>query len=129
MRITKRQLKRIIKEERQKILKEMWGQTAEPLSPLVAFGQAWAGLGGAIQEQMIDVVNAYVENRVEDVYEVNPNALDKAIERLSRPLDSLRGSEEAEEVMAALDWAKGIFDEGDAEVEADRLAGLGKGDY
>ena len=104
------------------MLKEMWGQVAEPLSPLVAFGQAWAGLGGAIQEQMIDVVNAYIENRVEDVYEINRNALDKAIERLSNPLDSLRGSEEAEEVMAALDWANEIFLEGDAEVEADARA-------
>ncbi len=129
MKITKRQLKRIIKEERQKILNEMWGQTAEPLSPLVEFGQAWAGLGGAIQEQMIDVVNAYIENRVEDVYEINPNALDKAMERLRRPLNSLgQSNPDAEEVAEALDWAKGIFDEGDAEVEADRLAGLGKGD-
>ena len=129
MKITKRQLKRIIKEEKARILNEMWGQTAEPLSPLVEFGQAWAGLGSVIQEQMIDVVNAYIENRVEDVYEINVNALDKAMERLRRPLNTLgQSNPDAEEVAEALDWAKGIFDEGDAEVEADRLAGLGKGD-
>ena len=122
MKVTKRQLRQIIKEEKAKVLNEMWGNVAEPLSPLVAFGHAWAGLGGAIQEQMIDVVNAFIENRVEDVYEVNPNALDKAIERLYNPLEMLRGSEEAEEVMAALDWAKEIFEEGDAEVEADARA-------
>lgn len=128
MRITKRQLKRIIKEERKKILNEMWGQTAEPLSPLVEFGQAWAGLGGAIQEQMIDVVNAYIENRVEDVYEINPNALDKAAERLHRPLTTLgETNPDAEEVLEALGWAKAIFDEGDEEVEADRRAA--EGDY
>ena len=126
MKITKRQLKRIIKEEKAKVLNEMWGDVAEPLSPLIAFGHAWAGLGGAIQEQMIDVVNAYIENRVEDVYEINRNALDKAMERLRGPLNTLgETNPDAEEVVEALEWANGIFEEGDAEVEADRRAGLG----
>ena len=104
----------------------MWGNVAEPLSPLVAFGHAWAGLGGAIQEQMIDVVNAYIENNVEDVYEINRNALDKAMERLRGPLNMLgETNPDAEEVVEALEWANGIFEEGDAEVEADRRAAEG----
>jgi hypothetical protein len=127
MKITKRQLRRIIKEEKKKILlKEFGAMEKEVLSPLIQFAQAWSGLGDAIQSQMIDVVNGHIENREEAVYEINPNALDRAMERLSRPLDALRGSEEAEEIMAALDWATEIFQQGEDEVEADARAA---GDY
>ena len=123
MKITKKQLKRIIKEERQKLLKEQYGAiNKEVMSPLVQFAQAWSGLGNAIQEQMIDVINGYVENNEEAVYEINPNALETATERLARPLDALRGSEEAEEIMGALDWAAEIFQQGEDEVEADARA-------
>ena len=102
-------------------LNEQWG-SAEALSPLVAFAQAWSGLGGAVQEQMIDVTNGFIENNKEAVYEINPNALDMAIERLAGPLDAMRGDTEAEELMGALDWAKEIFEQGDAEVDADARA-------
>jgi hypothetical protein len=124
MKITKNQLKRIIKEERQKLLRENWG-SQEALSPVVAFAQAWAGLGGAVSSQIIDLSNAHIENRIEDaVYEMNPNALDLAFERLQRPLAALarEGSEEAAELMDALETAAEIFAEGDAEVEADAEA-------
>ncbi len=125
MKITKRQLRRIIKEEKQKILNEFGAMDREVLSPLVQFAQAWSGLGDAIQEQMIDVINGYVENNEEAVYEINPNALERATERLARPLDALRGSEEAEEIMGALDWAAEIFQQGEDEVDADaRAAGV-----
>ena len=120
MKITKRQLRRIIKEEKQKLLSEMWGNQ-EVLSPLVAFSQAWAGLGGAVQEQMITVINGYIENNREEVYEINPNALDLATERLWGPLSGLDG-DDAEDIKEALGWAKAIFEEGDAEVEADARA-------
>jgi hypothetical protein len=125
MKITKRQLRRLIKEARKKpLLKEFGSMDKEVLSPLVQFAQAWSGLGDAIQSQMIDVINGHIENREEAVYEINPNALDRAIERLSGPLDGMRGSEEAEEIMGALDWAQDIFKQGDDEVEADgRAAG------
>ena len=66
MRITRRQLRRIIKEEKAKILKEQW-RSQEALSPLVEFAQAWTGLGGAVQEQMIDVINGYIENNPENL--------------------------------------------------------------
>ena len=124
MKITKRQLKRIIKEEKQKLLKENWN-SAEPMSPLVAFAQAWAGLGGAVSSQILDLSNAHIEGRIEDAaYEMNPNALDLAFQRLQRPLSALsrEGSEEAAELMDALEAAAEIFAEGDAEIERDAQA-------
>ena len=125
MRITKKQLRRIIKEEKQKLLKEYGAANMEALSPLVAFAQAYAGLGDAIQSQMIDLVNAHIEGRIEDaVYEMNPNALDRAFEKLQRPLSDLArdGSEDAMDMMDAMEQAKDIFAAGDAEVEADARA-------
>ena len=119
MKITKRQLRRLIKEE---LLTEFGSMDKEVLSPLIQFAQAWSGLGDAIQSQMIDVVNGHIENNEEAVYEINPNALDRAVERLAHPLNALRGSEEAEEIMAALDWAAEIFQQGEDEVEADARA-------
>ena len=121
MKITKNQLKRIIKEEKQKLLKENWN-TAEPLSPLVQFAQAWAGLGGAVSSQVLDLSNAHIEGRIEDaVYEMNPNALDVAFQRLQQPLSTLSrdGDENAAELMDALEAAAEIFAEGDQEVEDD----------
>ena len=128
MKITKKQLKRIVKEEKQRLLKEQWN-SAEPLSPLVQFAQAWAGLGGAVSSQILDLSNAHIEGRVEDaVYEMNPNALDVALERLRLPLRALSrdGDENAAELMDALEAAAEIFAEGDAEVDADAEAA---GDY
>jgi hypothetical protein len=123
VKITKRQLRRIIKEEKKKILlKEFGSMDKEVLSPLIQFAQAWSGLGDAIQSQMIDVINGHIENREEAVYEINPNALDRAVERLSQPLDAMRGDTEAEEIMGALDWAVEIIHQGEDEVEADARA-------
>tara|TARA_A100001015_G_scaffold126330_2_gene139993 strand:- start:148 stop:531 length:384 start_codon:yes stop_codon:yes gene_type:complete len=123
MKITKRQLRRIIKEEKQRLLKEFGAMDKEVLSPLVEFGQAWSGLGDSVQSQIIDVVNGYIEANEEMVYEINPNALKIATRRLSRSLNILgQSNPDAEEVMEALEWAQGIFDQGDAEVEADARA-------
>ena len=122
MRITKRQLRRIIKEEKARILNEMWGDQ-ESMSPLIQFAQAFSGLGGAVSEQVVTIVNAYIENDQGAVYDVNPNALDLALQRLRYPLQDLgQTNPDAEEVMEALEWAKGIFEQGDAEVEADARA-------
>jgi len=125
MKITKSQLRRIIKEEKAKLLKEYGAMNMEALSPLVQFGQAYVGLGDAVQSQLIDLVNAHIEGRIEDaVYEMNPNALDMAFQRLQQPLSALAraGSEDAEEVMDAMEAAAEIFAEGDAEVDADARA-------
>ena len=119
MKITKRQLRKIIKEEKQALLKEFGSMNKEVLSPLVQFAQAWSGLGDAIQSQMIDVINGFVENREDAAYEINPNALDRAIEKLTGPLDGMRGSEEAEEIAAALDWATEISQQGDSDAESE----------
>ena len=125
MKITKNQLRRIIKEEKRKLLKEFGAYDKEIMSPLVQFAQAYAGLGDAIQSQMIDLVNAHIEGRIEDaVYEMNPNALDRAFERLQQPLSALAraGSDDAMDMMDAMEAAAEIFAEGDAEVEADARA-------
>ena len=124
MKITKRQLKRIIKEEKSKLLKEQYNDT-EPLSPLVQFAQAWASLGDAVSSQILNLSNAHIEGRIEDaVYEMNPNALDLAFEKLQRPLAALArdGDEKAEELMDAMEAAAEIFAEGDDEVESDATA-------
>ena len=110
-----------IKSRLRRIIKEQFGADKEVLSPLVQFSQAWSGLGNAVQEQMIDVVNGYVENNEEAVYEINPNALDTAMRKLKGPLMDMGGME-ADEVLAAFDWAQQIFEQGDSEVEADAAA-------
>ena len=126
MKITKRQLRRIIKEERQKLVKEQFGaMDKEAMSPLIVFAQAYSGLGNAIQSQLIDLVNAHIEGHlVDSVYEMNPNALDIAFEKLQRPLSALArdGSDDAMDMMDAMEAAAEIFAQGDAEVEADARA-------
>ena len=108
MKITKRQLRRIIKEERQKLLK----RRRRKMNPLVQFAQAYSGLGDAIQSQVIELSNAHGTARFEDVvYELNPNALDRAFERLQQPLAALAqaGSEDAMDIYYAMEAAAEIF--------------------
>ena len=127
MKLTESQIRRIVRQEivreNKKIIKEYGGMSVEIMSPLIQFAKDFAGLGGAVGEQVVTVVNGYIENDQEAVYEINPNALDMAIQRLSRSLNDLgQTNPDAEEVMEALEWAKGIFEQGDAEVEADARA-------
>jgi hypothetical protein len=111
MKITKRQLKRLIKEERSKLLKEFGAMDKEAMSPLIQFSQAWSGLGDAIQSQMIDLINGYIENREDVVYDINPNAFEQAQRRLQYPLMTLGESNpDAEEVIEAMEWAQGIME-------------------
>ena len=128
MKVSKRQLKRIIKEEKRKLLKEQWGPQ-ESLNQLGRFGQAWSSMGGAVQEQMIDLLNAYVENRVEDVVfgGMNRNAVDEAYQKLGNILNILGrdGVEEAVDILTAIEEAQELFRQGDEEVEADRQAAVG----
>ena len=77
------------------------------------------GLGDAVSSQNIDLSNAHIEGRIEDaVYEMNPNALDVAFRRLQQPLSALsrEGSEDAAELMDAMEAAAEIFAEGDEEI-------------
>ena len=111
MKITKRQLKRIVKEEKVKLLKEQWGASIETGSDLIEFAKAYASLGHAVQEQVDQLISAYFnsggpnsEAFEEAAYNINPNAVDMAWDRLSRPGRMLGG--EAEDILNALDTAK-----------------------
>ena len=121
MKITKRQLRNLIKEETSKVLKEQWGGGNETGSPLVDFAIAWGGLGGAVQEQLSSLLSAYFNasgkgDFEEAVYEQNPNAIDMAMQRLGGPLQMM-GSDESEEILDALKDAQKIYLQGEGEGE------------
>lgn len=130
MKITKRQLRRIIKEERQKILKEQWGDSAETGSDLVNFAKAYSGLGAAVQQQVESICNAWFVQGghepewTEVVIEQNPNAIDIAEQKLTPGLRFLarEGVEEAESMLGMFEEAMQVYAKGDAELEADRMA-------
>ena len=126
MKVTKRQLRRIIKEEKRKILKE-WGDRPETGLPLIDFANAYAGLGDAVQSQVDAIVAAYVNGGgpagpqfAEVVYEQNPNAIDMAMDRIGRLY--LDDSEDYQQIIEALEYAQQIYAQGEAEVEADARA-------
>ena len=130
MKITKRQIRRIIKEEASSLLSEQWGSSNETGSPLIDFAAAWSSLGGAVQEQVGALLSAYFNSGgksdfEEAVYEQNPNAIDMAMQRLSGPLQMM-GWDEAEEILDALKDAQKIYLQGDEEVERDRAAAEGR---
>ena len=104
MRLTRTQLRRIIKEA--------WED--ETGSDLLAFAKAYSSLSGAIREQVDDIVKAYYSHGVasdmfeEVVYQQNPSAIEIAIGRLGRPIRQL-GSDDAEDIGNALDHAQSIY--------------------
>ena len=130
MKITKRQLRRMIKEEKHRMLNEMWGGSVETGSDLIDFAKAYAGLGNAVQQQVEALSNAWLLQGAhepdwsEAVYEQNPNAIDMAIQRLSPGLKFLarEGVEEAESLLHMFEEAQKTYEQGDAEVEADARA-------
>ena len=119
MKITKQQLRRIIKEERQKLLKEDGAMNESSMSPaqpqastLVTFAHAYLSLGDAVQSQLIELVDAHNDGRLEDAaYELSPEALDLAFQKLQRPLSALasEGSKDAMNMMDAMEAAAEIF--------------------
>jgi len=129
MRLSRRQIRRVIKEERRKILNEMWGDSVETGSPLIEFAQAYSGLGDAVQQQVEAVVAAYIngggpksQQFAETVYDQNPNAIDMAMDRIGRVLRYGDLGEEGEQVFHALESAQEIYMQGEEEVEADARA-------
>ena len=129
MKITKNQLKRIINEERSRLLKEMWGEEIDTGSPLIEFARAYMGLGDAVASQVDAVVEAYNNSTglgdqryKEAVYDQNPNAIDVAMERLGRVLKYGELGEQGDDVMTALEGAQDLFLEGEMEAEADARA-------
>jgi hypothetical protein len=125
VKLTRRQLRRLINEENQKILKEQGGWDVDPGNHLVSFAKAWAGLGGAVQEQVEAILVSWNEGGhepdwSETVYEQNPNAIDMAVQRLGPFLRDL--GEDGETLWDALEEAQKIYRQGDDEVAADRAA-------
>tara|TARA_R110002126_G_scaffold69066_3_gene174772 strand:+ start:888 stop:1295 length:408 start_codon:yes stop_codon:yes gene_type:complete len=124
MKITKTQLKNLIKEEMTRV-SESFGMQIETGSELIEFAKAYSSLGNAVQEQVDSIVSAYYNNGEdsdgfkEAVYEANPNAISLAFERLARPLRVLEGKE-SDVILKALEMAQEIYMQGDDEVEADR---------
>jgi len=114
MKITKRQLKSIIKEEKTKLLNEQWGGSAGPSDPLIAFAKAYASLGTAVQEQVDALVKAWEDMESdsdfeEAVYSQNPNALRMAIDKLKDLTHDLGLA--GEKVRAPLDDAESMLED------------------
>ena len=110
MKVTKRQLKQIIKEEKTKILKEQRagaGADFETGSILVEFAQQYAALGSAIQEQLNEVIKVFLvdggmPDELEDaIMQQNPAALERGVRQLRRTVSEMasEGYEEAEDLM------------------------------
>ena len=110
MKITKRQLRRIIKEEKQSILEEQRagaGANFETGSILVEFAQQYAALGSAIQEQLNEVIKVYlvdggmVDELEDAIMQQNPAALERAVGQLRRTVSQMEseGFEEASDLM------------------------------
>ena len=126
MRLTKRRLQRIIKEQ--------FGETIDTGSIWIEFARAYSSLGTAVQDQVDAVVGAYIndatispagtgprsEDFLETVYEQNPNAIEMALQKLRYILPG--AGPEAEEILQALEAAEKIYMEGDEEMESDARA-------
>jgi len=109
MKITKRQLRRIIKEEKRS-LQEQWGSSVETGSSLIEFAKAYASLGSAVQQQVDAVVATYINRGgpgsaawEESVYKQNPAALEMAQQRLGTWLRNIKGGGADEEAATLID--------------------------
>ena len=118
MKITKKQLRRIIKEERAKLLRE--ARDTGGASPLIDFAAAYSGLGSAVQEQIVALVEAMVQYgesspEFEDaVFAQNPNAIEMAERALTRSLNMLgQTNPDAEDLLTALEAAAVLASEGE----------------
>ena len=118
MKITKKQLKKIIRESARKSfspmksrahkdirkavqaqrghrIREGWGESIETGSDLIDFAKAYSSLGSSVQEQFEALANAWIIEGAhepawsEAVYEQNPNAIDVVEQRLSSILKRL----------------------------------------
>ena len=84
---------------------------SEIMNPTVAFADAWSSLGTAVQQQMVDVINAYIEGQVEyAASEINPNAFDLAKERLVPPLRMMDG-DDARDLLDMFDSVTELYKE------------------
>ena len=118
MKITKRQLKRIIKEEKRKLLSEQgpaWGTGAIPRVmedyAMLDFAEAWASLGPQIKEQVIEVLQSWGEGGhdpewTDTVMMQNPAAIESAMSKLGSTLNKMKDTnDEAFDIYSALETA------------------------
>ena len=125
MKITRKQLKSLIKEEMIRVNESYGSFPSDTGSELLDFARAYGSLGSAVQDQVDSIISAYYnagewsDEFKEAVYAQNPNAINLAFERLSRSLRVLEG-EESNDILDALERAQKIYMQGDDEVEADR---------
>jgi len=123
--------RRVIREEKRRPVNENVWARGESTSALLSFGRAYAGLGGAVQDQVDALVDAYLaggarewdpnQHFLEVVYEQNPNAIEMAYNALRNSLQML-GDENAGDVLDALKEAMNIIRQGEEEVARDRAA-------
>ena len=123
MKITKRQLKRIIKEEKRKLLSEQasaWGSGANPNIledySILDFAIAWGTLGPQIQEQVLTLLEVYGAGGhspewAETVYEQNPAAIRQAMEKLGPSLQKMQDFDEGFDIYSAMEDALEIIEE------------------
>jgi hypothetical protein len=100
MKVSKQQLKSIIREEKSRLLSEQGGFGPDNMAlVLIEFAQAWSSMGAAVQEQVhaIAEVGGYEDNAEEFeevVYQQNPNAIDVALRTLENKGENLEGMDE-----------------------------------
>jgi hypothetical protein len=119
MKVSKKQLKSIIREERSRLLAEQGGFGPDNMAMvLIEFAKAWSSMGAAVQEQVTAIVAAGSEiadptpqesPEFEDVvYQQNPNAIDVALRQLENKGENIEGMDELMEYLwAAQDIMKG----------------------
>jgi len=102
MKVSKRQLRKIIREERSRLLSEQggWNKRVDTGSDIITFAKAYAGLGNAVQEQVDQVIGAYFNSGgpesdefYDAVHAQNPNAIDMAYNTLGSVLGIMDGDD------------------------------------
>jgi len=108
MRYTRLRLRKIVREEKRRIL-EAWSDPTQTGSSLIAFARAYSGLGDAVQSQVDSIIAAAnsfgldSEQFEEAAFEQNPNAIRAALEKLTSVSRDLGG--EGNDILDALDSA------------------------
>ena len=59
MKITRRQLKKIVQEAKKTSLSEQWGRQVETGSSLIEFARGYSALGSAVQEQFDEILSVW----------------------------------------------------------------------
>ncbi len=124
MKITKRQLKRIIKEEKRKLLSEQgpaWGTGAIPKIMedyvMLDFAEAWALLDPKYKSQVLEVLQSWGEGGhdpewTDTVMMQNPGVIRIAMSKLGPTLNKMKDTnDEAFDIYSGLEGALEIFEE------------------